>query len=776
MNSATWGLLPSACTLATTGSAGPDRITKTTYDNVNRPILVQSAYGTADQTDEASGYTDNGKTATLTDGENNKTTYEYDSLDRLVKTRYPDTTAGAGTSSTTDYEQLVYDANGNVTSRRLRGYAADTTQHIDYGYDNLNRMTSKDVPDANSDVGYAYDLLGRTTSVTIPGQGITHSMAYDALGRLTSETQPLGSMSYQYDLAGNRTVQLWNDGFYVTYDHLVTGEVTAIRENGAASGVGVLATYGYDDIGRRTGIVRGNGTTTSFGYDTVSRLTSLGQDLAGTSYDLGLGLSYNPASQISGVTRSNDVYAYTANTNFDRSYINNGLNQVTAVAGGSVGYDARGNLTSTGANTFTYTSENMLKAMTGVATLSYDGFGRLLNYDSPVGESARFLYDGSHMAAEIAMASTAITRRYVFGPGADEPIVWYEGSGTTDRRWLHADERGSIIAVTNSSGTAIAVNSYDEYGVPANGNSGRFQYTGQAFFKERGLYYYKARFYAPRIGRFMQADPIGYGAGMNLNSYVGGDPINFNDPSGSDRQPGEGDQYVPSCPTNDFFCYDTTNIYGPTFGVPDILVFGARQSSPWSVGATLDSLFGLTNIFNSSESSQSNDIIVTAPKSAPASCGLAIFGASVDGRIGGIGYDTPGEKRALNDFMHGRTRTMRLGQGYLNRITAFYAKYPRQVVALPSQAGDPAGSFRARVTFANYSNSSINDPYLDGLIGQGTVLFDSASNAIGLWDNFDFNAGNRGFAIEAGLADIRFGRSTFCGTSGSFPIRAGVAQ
>lgn len=126
--------------------------------------------------------------------------------------------------------------------------------------------------------------------------------------------------------------------------------------------------------------------------------------------------------------------------------------------------------------------------------------------------------------------------------------------------------------------------------------------------------------------------------------------------------------------------------------------------------------------------------------------------------------------------MRGRTSTMRLGQSYLNRITAFYAKYPDQAVALPSQAGDPAGSFRARVTFANYSNSSINDPYLDGLIGQGTVLFDSGGAAIGLWDNFDFNAGNRGFAIEAGLADIRFGRSVFCGTSGSFPIRAGVAQ
>ena len=56
-----------------------------------------------------------------------------------------------------------------------------------------------------------------------------------------------------YDLAGRRTRLTWPDSFYVDYDHLVTGEVSAVRENGATSGVGVLATYAYDDLGRRTG-------------------------------------------------------------------------------------------------------------------------------------------------------------------------------------------------------------------------------------------------------------------------------------------------------------------------------------------------------------------------------------------------------------------------------------------------------------------------------------------------------------------------------------------
>jgi RHS repeat-associated protein len=125
-----------------------------------------------------------------------------------------------------------------------------------------------------------------------------------------------------------------------------------------------------------------------------------------------------------------------------------------------------------------------------------------------------------------------LLRRYVNGPGDDEPLVWYEGSGTTDRRFLHPDERGSIIAVTDSSGALIGINKYDEYGQVQGSLTGRFGYTGQFAQPFTSLYYYKNRTYDPQLGRFMQTDPIGYGAGANLYAYVGNNPINATDPSG----------------------------------------------------------------------------------------------------------------------------------------------------------------------------------------------------------------------------------------------------
>lgn len=540
-NPSVYGSLPaSACTISTQGANGPDQISKIVYDSAGRPSQKQVAVGTASPVNERTlTYTANGQLASLTDAENNKTTYEYDGQDRLSKTRYPVATKGASASSTTDYELLGYDTGSSVTSRRLRD-----GQIIAYSYDNLGRPTFKNLPGAELDVTFAYDNLGRLTSASQTGN--VQSFTYDALGRNLTQTGPQGTVTSAWDVAGRRTQLTYpGSGLYVNYDYLVTGEVSAIRENGATSGIGVLAGFAYDQLGNRTGISFSNGTGQSYSYDPVSRLSSLAADLAGTADDLTIGsFSYSPAGQILSHSRSNDSYAWMGAYPANRPYTANGLNQYTQSGSVNPTYDVRGNLTSAGTTTYGYTSENMLSTASTGVNLTYDPLMRLSQVIGAT--TTKFAYDGFNALAEYD-GGNLVLRRYVFGPGMDEPLVQYEGSDTATRRWLHADERGSIIAVSDASGATFAKNSYDEYGIPGSSNYGRFQYTGQMWLPEIGMYHYKARIFSPTLGRFLQTDPIGYGDGPNWYNYVGSDPVNGVDPLGLDGEDLYVEGWRPKC-------------------------------------------------------------------------------------------------------------------------------------------------------------------------------------------------------------------------------------
>jgi RHS repeat-associated protein len=504
-------------------------------------------------------YTPNGDANDVQDAKNNKTRYEYDKFGRLLRTTYPDNS----------YETFTYDKNSSVTSRTKRN-----GDIINYEYDALRRLRVKTRP-AEPNIVYTYDIAGRVYDVNDAGN-ITEYY-YDRIGRLVDVNDPANRLvSYEYDSRGLRTKLIYPDNSFITYEYDAEGKLRRIRNDSND----VLAEYSYDDLSRRTLLTLGNDANVVYEYDLANRLTKLTNHLADPNtlafaydnYDhVGNRLSlkiddaneqayaYDSVYRLTYVDYNdgNDTsFYYDALGNRWRTvnggtvnYQTNNLNQYTSVAGTSYTYDDNGNLAFDGQFRYYYDCESRLIDINDandapVASYAYDYLGRRISrtiYGSP-DVTIQYAYDGDRIIAEHDGSGTLL-RKFIYGPGIDEPICLLEVAENNAVYYYHFDGLGSVVALSDVNSVLVERYTYDVFGRPAirdaNGTetgasafANPYLFTGRAYDAETGLYYYRARYYDYATGRFLQPDPMGYMAGLNLYTYCGNNALNYVDPSG----------------------------------------------------------------------------------------------------------------------------------------------------------------------------------------------------------------------------------------------------
>jgi RHS repeat-associated protein len=143
--------------------------------------------------------------------------------------------------------------------------------------------------------------------------------------------------------------------------------------------------------------------------------------------------------------------------------------------------------------------------------------------------TTNYTYDDEDILREVR---GGVTFKYVHGARTDEPLAREDGSGALT--YFHADALGSVVKHTNQAGAIVHQYRYDAWGsIELGATEPGHAFTGREWDAETGLYYYRARYYDPKIGRFLSEDPIGAeGEDTNLYAYVQNRPTVLTDPTG----------------------------------------------------------------------------------------------------------------------------------------------------------------------------------------------------------------------------------------------------
>jgi RHS repeat-associated protein len=539
-----------------------DPLSQTTaiaYDDRGRAVSITNALGKTTQIGyeqaEIASVTDPlgrttsifsdgvGRTIGIGDPAGNRGRLEYDSLDRVQRSIDPHGAVTAITYDENDNMRTVRDARDLAAHSytydvrdRVETYTDPLGKSESYAYDEIGNVLSV-VDRKGQTTSYTYDALNRLKTVThadgsvitlvwdagnrprtvIDSANGTITLDYDDLDRLIRETSPQGQVEYQYDDAGRRTQLTVAGQAPITYDYNDANRLTQIAQGS------VTVEFTYDAANRRATVTLPNGIVGSYSFDDANQLLSILYDRGATriadityAYDAA-GRRIGQSGSLAGMLMPGTVNS----ADYDAA------NRLTTWGATTLSYDDNGNVTRLGMATYGWNArEQLISSTDGAGTFAYDPVGRRVA-KTVAGSAVTYLHDG--------MNPVAINGNLLLsGLALDEMYAMIGPDGVTSRL---SDGIGSTRLLTKEDASSTASFAYTPYGQASrSGGAGDslFRFTGREDDGASGLYYYRARYYSPTLGRFVQSDPIGLAGGINTYAYVGGDPVSLIDPFGLD--------------------------------------------------------------------------------------------------------------------------------------------------------------------------------------------------------------------------------------------------